>query len=65
MVFIAADGRVHRIEKHTQPMSEKTISSDGDVSAVLEIGAGEADRLGIRAGDQAKHSHFGSKASLR
>ncbi len=60
MVFVGKDGRVHRVEERTEPMSEKIILSQGPVTAVLEIGAGEAERLGIKAGDLVVHPHFGT-----
>ena len=60
MVFIRADGRIHRIEALTEPMSEKLIGSHGDTTGVLEIGGGEAARLGIKAGDLVRHAHFGT-----
>jgi uncharacterized protein len=59
MVFIRGDGMVHRIESHTEPLSERVISSEGPVTAVLELGAGEAARLGLTAGDRVRHRHFG------
>ncbi len=49
MVFIRADGTVHRIEKRTEPMSERVISSEGPVAAVLEIAGGTAEKLGLQA----------------
>jgi uncharacterized membrane protein (UPF0127 family) len=52
MVFIAADGRVHRIESHTEPFSTVVIESEGDVVAVLELNAGQADKIGLKAGDK-------------
>jgi uncharacterized membrane protein (UPF0127 family) len=58
MVFIRADGVVHRIETRTQPMSDTIIPSRGIVAAVLELPAGDADRLGLRAGDRVRHPHF-------
>jgi len=58
MVFFKADGRVHRIASNTEPFSEEIIYSMGNVTAVLEIGAGEAKRLGIEEGDRIIHSHF-------
>ncbi len=61
MLFIRGDGRVHRIEAHTEPMSERIIGSGGPVTGVLELAAGEAARLGIAAGDLVEHGHFGSR----
>ncbi len=58
MVFIKADGTVHRIEEATEPMSERVISSNGPVAAVLELGAGESKRLGLKPGDKVDHASF-------
>jgi uncharacterized membrane protein (UPF0127 family) len=60
MVFILADGTVHRIEARTQPFSEAIISSEGKVSAELEIAGGAADRMGLKPGDKVRHPYFGS-----
>lgn len=60
MVFIRADGVVHRIEERTEPMSERLIESHGPVTGVLELEAGSAARLGIVPGAQVSHAHFGS-----
>lgn len=62
MVFIRADGVVHRIEERTEPMSERLIESQGPVTGVLELKAGAAARLGIRPGAVVQHKHFGSGA---
>jgi uncharacterized protein len=58
MVFIRADGVVHRIAARTEPLSEKIVSSEGNVSAVLELGAGAAERLGLKPGDLVRHKIF-------
>jgi uncharacterized protein len=58
MIFIRSDGVVHRIERGTEPFSERTISSNGRVSAVLELNAGTADRIGLSPGDRAAHTLF-------
>jgi uncharacterized membrane protein (UPF0127 family) len=50
MVFIRADGRVAQVTANTTPQSLKTISSKEEVPAVLELNAGTAQKLGIRAG---------------
>jgi uncharacterized membrane protein (UPF0127 family) len=60
MVFIAADGRIHRIAERTVPFSLATISSNGPVQATLELAAGTAERLNIRVGDRVLHPIFGS-----
>jgi len=58
MVFIRADGTVHRIEAHTEPLSEDIITSRGDVTACLELAAGAAERLGLKPGDRIEHRFF-------
>ncbi|MEL6299945.1 MAG: DUF192 domain-containing protein [Pseudomonadota bacterium] len=61
MLFIRADGTIHRIAANTEPMSEDIIASEGAVSAVLELGAGEAKRLGIKPGDRVNFRTFKSQ----
>lgn len=51
MVFINAGGKVHRVETNTEPFSTEIISSGGSVTAVLELNAGEAERIGLKPGD--------------
>lgn len=58
MVFINADGTLHRIEVRTEPLSERIISSQGNVVACLELAGGAADRLGLKAGDKVRHKLF-------
>jgi uncharacterized protein len=60
MVFIRADGLVHRIESRTEPLSERIIASGGPVTAVLELAAGVAERLHLKPGDRVRHPHFGT-----
>ena len=58
MVFIRANGAVHRIEAHTVPLSEDIIASRGDVTACLELAGGAAERLGLKPGDRIEHRYF-------
>ena len=58
MVFIRADGTVHRIEAWTQPFSESIISSGPNVVACLELAGGAAERLGLKPGDRVEHTLF-------
>ncbi len=60
MVFIRADGTVHRIEVRTQPLSEAIIPSRGAVVACLELAGGAAQRLGLKPGDRVVHQLFGT-----
>lgn len=58
MLFIREDGRIHRIESRTEPLSERIIDSGDRVTAVLEIAGGLAQKLKIKPGDMVRHSHF-------
>jgi len=58
MVFIRADGTVHRIESRAEPLSDRIIRSDGQVTAVLELPGGAAERLGLKPGDRVRHPIF-------
>ena len=58
MVFIRADGIVHRIEARTEPLSENIVASRGDVTACLELAGGAAERLGLKPGDKVEHRFF-------
>ncbi|MGG5808433.1 DUF192 domain-containing protein [Falsiroseomonas sp. CW058] len=60
MLFIAADGRIHRIAERTVPHSLTPIESRGPVRATLELRAGIAERLDIRVGDRVLHRIFGT-----
>jgi hypothetical protein len=58
MLFISAEGRVMRIAENAEPFSEDIISSQGPASAVLELNAGAARRLGVKVGDLVRHPAF-------
>ena len=60
MVFIEADGIVHRIAYNTTPFSTDIISSKGPVRAVLELNAGTAEKIGLKKGDVIHHTMFGN-----
>jgi len=51
MVFMARDGTVSRIEAEAEPLSDRVISSATAAAAVLELKAGTARRIGLKAGD--------------
>jgi uncharacterized membrane protein (UPF0127 family) len=59
MVFIRANGTIARVEENTEPMSTRTIPSGEAVVGVLELNAGTAARLDIKAGDKVTHPLFG------
>ena len=52
MIFIRADGRIQRIAENTEPESTRIIAAGAPVRAVLEVIAGTARKLGIKAGDR-------------
>ncbi len=52
MVFIAPNGRVVSVKRDAEPLSETIIPSGGDVLGVLEVNAGTAARIGLKAGDK-------------
>ena len=50
MVFLK-DGRILHVHPNAVPMSEEVISAPQPATHVLEIGGGEAKRLGLAPGD--------------
>ena len=59
ILFIEKNGLIHHIHPMATPFDEKTkILSNGQVLAVLELGGGEAERLGIQVGDIIVHPAF-------
>jgi len=60
MIFIGAGGKVHRIESNTEPFSTAVISSEGAVRGVLEVNAGAADAIGLKAGDEVIYPGLGT-----
>jgi len=55
MLFLDDAGRVVAIARNTVPLSLDRIGIDDPVRAVLEVQAGVADRLKVRAGDRVCH----------
>lgn len=58
MIFIRADGVIRHIASDTEPFSEQTISAGESVRAVIEMKAGSAKRLGMKAGDKVEYPTF-------
>jgi uncharacterized membrane protein (UPF0127 family) len=52
IVFVSEKGAIDQIIEHAQPLSLQKLSSTKEVSAVLEIKGGEAQRLGLKVGDR-------------
>lgn len=61
MVFIDAKGRIQQIVARTTPHSLDVIHSREPALAVLEIGAGEAERLGLKPGQRVVHPAFAKR----
>ncbi len=60
ILFIRKDGVIHHIHPNAEINTLTRISSAGAVSAVLEIGAGEAETLGLHVGDRILYEVFTS-----
>lgn len=58
MLFIGTDGRIVSIAERTVPMSEKIVSSGEPAIGVLEVNAGTASRLKLKAGDRIESPAF-------
>ncbi len=58
LLFIRKDGVIGHIHAKAKPRSLKPIPSEGSAYAVLEIGAGEAERLEITVGDRILYEEF-------
>lgn len=58
LIFIRADGTIANVAPNATPLSRAVIPSTGPIVGVLEIGAGEARRLGIVAGQKVNHPIF-------
>jgi len=51
LIFIGANGKVRNIIAGAVPRSDAPLTSVGPVAAVLELQAGEAERIGLKPGD--------------
>jgi len=58
MLFLDRDGTILHISERTTPLSTQVISSRFRVKAVLEVTAGTAARLDLRAGDRVEHDRL-------
>ncbi|WP_339738082.1 DUF192 domain-containing protein, partial [uncultured Maricaulis sp.] len=60
LLFIREDGTIVKLIANAQPGSHRSLVSDFDVAAVLEIAGGRAAELGIRPGAILRDEAFGS-----
>jgi uncharacterized membrane protein (UPF0127 family) len=51
IVFIGEKGAIDKIIEHAKPLDLTTLSSDKDVTAVLELKGGVSADLGLKVGD--------------
>jgi uncharacterized membrane protein (UPF0127 family) len=58
MIFVSRQGIVTHVAPDTTPLSEDVISSGGPAYAVIELNAGVAKRIGLKAGDEVRHPAF-------
>lgn len=52
LIFIAPGHVIESVAANAKPLSDAIVPSQGVVDAVLELGPGEAKRLGIAAGEK-------------
>jgi uncharacterized protein len=58
MIFIGKTGRVVGVIANAKPLSEQILTAGVPTDAVLEVNAGTAARIGLKVGDQVRHSIF-------
>ncbi|RZJ19297.1 MAG: DUF192 domain-containing protein [Brevundimonas sp.] len=58
IIYIDPKGRIVSIAKHTTPMSDAPVPSNGAANGVLELRAGRADEIGAAPGDEVRHTFF-------
>lgn len=52
LIFVTPDSRVLSVASNAKPMSRMIIDSRGVAASVIELNAGEAARIGLKAGDR-------------
>ena len=63
MLFIDAQGVVQHIHHRAQPLDETPIFGGQDLTHVLEINGGMAERLGISTGSTVQHPSFAQETA--
>ena len=59
LLFIRGDGVIVHVHEKAEPFSLAPIPSERPAKAVLEVGGGEAARLGLSVGDRVLYDGFG------
>lgn len=62
LIFIGKDGRVVNVAPDAKPMDDSLIPSAGPALGVLELDAGTAKTIDLKAGDLVRHKMFGDAA---
>ena len=63
MIFVSQDGHVVGIKHDAKPLDETIIPSTAPTRGVIEVNAGVADAIGLKVGDEIKHSVFANAAA--
>ena len=63
MIFVSQDGHVVSVKHDAKPLDESMIPSGGPALGVVELNAGVADAIGVKAGDTVKHPMFNNVAA--
>ncbi|MFC0632721.1 DUF192 domain-containing protein [Brevundimonas balnearis] len=58
IIYVAADGRIVSIARHTTPYSDGIYPSNGPATGVVELRAGRSEEIGAEPGDVVEHPHF-------
>lgn len=61
MLFLRADGTIINIIENVPPQTLDSRPSEGPARGAVELAAGTAARLGIRAGDRVIHERLGGR----
>lgn len=51
MIFVTREGVIHHIAERAEPLSTAFIPSSGDCLFVVELNAGQAEKMGLKVGD--------------
>jgi uncharacterized membrane protein (UPF0127 family) len=52
IIYLTATGEVVSIQKNAQPLSEKSLPSEGPALYILEVAGGYTDAIGLQPGDR-------------
>ena len=64
MLFVDETGVIRNIHARAIPLDETTIFGGEDLTHVLEINGGLAERMGIEVGDQLRHPSFSRESAI-